>query len=51
MHLPPQITTALLRFDKAAQDYGAQPHNYAAQHQYETARDKLERAIEKAIAK
>lgn len=49
MHLPPQITAALLRFDKAAQDYGAQPQNLAALHQYETAREKLERAIEKAI--
>lgn len=49
MHLPPQIVSALLRFDKAAQQFGTQPGNTAARHQYETARDNLERAIEKAL--
>lgn len=50
MHLPPHIVAALLRFDKAAQQYGSMPGNTAAQHQYQTARENLERAIEKAIS-
>ena len=49
MHLPPQILSALLRFDKAAQQFGMRTDNAAARHQYETARENLERAIEKAL--
>ena len=49
MPLPSHIYSALVRFEKAAKEFGAQPQNLAAQHQHETARERLERAIEKAL--
>lgn len=55
--LPSSITAAITRFDAAAQAVGvmrdgAQPDNHwAIQHQYDEARQRLERAIEKVITK
>ena len=55
--LPTTIASAITRFDTAAQAVGvmrdgAQPaNNYSITHQYEEARQRLERAIAKAISK
>ena len=52
MALPPSIATAITRFDIAAQNYAADHPDDPRQrtaiiHQYQTARENLERAIEK----
>lgn len=54
--LPAYIAGAITRFDNAAQSYAfigaADPEDRSAiQHQYDTARERLERAITKAISK
>lgn len=55
--LPRHIVSAIERFDGAAQAMGvmrdgSQPDNcWSIQHQYNEARLRLERAIEKAITK
>ena len=55
--LPPSITAAITRFDAAAQAMGvmrdgSQPDNWwSVQHQYNQARLRMERAIERAITK
>lgn len=54
--LPPTITTAINRFDAAAQTYAFKgtmdlDRRSAVTHQYHEAKAALERAIEKAISR